>query len=222
MTDSTPREHRLSVSRSARCFSRGGEAAAEAWVVLHGYGQLASRFLRGFESIATPTRLVVAPEGLSRFYLDAGAGRVGASWMTKEDRAHEIEDYLAYLAQVRAALIPPVPLTILGFSQGVATAARWAVAHRARAGAADLLGWLDAGGDPRSDGSRRSGSPTWWVSRRSGRRRPRSRPRRLRTVRRVCRSRSTGSMAATRSGPTCWVGWSDARPSHPSDLTGIN
>ena len=129
MTDSNPREHRLSVARSARCFSRGGEAAAEAWVVLHGYGQLASRFLRGFEAVATPTRLVVAPEGLSRFYLDAGAGagKVGASWMTKEDRLQEIEDYLAYLEQVRAALIPRVPLTILGFSQGVATAARWAV-----------------------------------------------------------------------------------------------
>lgn len=127
MTDANPREHRLSVGRSARCFSRGGEAAAEAWVVLHGYGQLASRFIRGFESIATPTRLVVAPEGLSRFYLDAGAGKVGASWMTREDRLHEIEDCLAYLGQVRAAIIPPVPLTILGFSQGVATAARWAV-----------------------------------------------------------------------------------------------
>lgn len=128
MTDSNPREHRLSVPRSARCFSRGGEAAAEAWVVLHGYGQLASRFLRGFETVATPARLVVAPEGLSRFYLDSGAGKVGASWMTREDRVHEIEDYLAYLEQVRAAIIPPVPLTILGFSQGVATAARWAVA----------------------------------------------------------------------------------------------
>jgi predicted esterase len=128
MTDSDPREHRLSVPRSARCFSRGGEAATEAWVVLHGYGQLASRFLRGFETVATPARLVVAPEGLSRFYLDAGGGKVGASWMTREDRVHEIEDYLAYLEQVRAAIIPPVPLTILGFSQGVATAARWAVA----------------------------------------------------------------------------------------------
>ena len=74
----------------------------------------------------------MAPEGLSRFYLDAGAGKVGASWMTKEDRAHEIEDYLSYLEQVRAAIIPPVPLTILGFSQGVATAARWAVATAPR------------------------------------------------------------------------------------------
>jgi len=123
-----PREHRLTVPRAARAFLLGGEAAAEAWVVLHGYGQLASRFLRGFESLATPARLLVAPEGLSRFYLDAGTGRVGASWMTKEDRAAEMEDYLRYLDKVRTELIPPVPLTVLGFSQGVATAARWAVA----------------------------------------------------------------------------------------------
>jgi len=122
------RSLRLSVSRSARCFALGGESATEAWVVLHGYGQLASRFLAGFAPVATPSRLVVAPEALSRFYLDAGTGRVGASWMTREDRASEIADYLAYLDQVRADLIPPVPLTVLGFSQGVATAARWAVA----------------------------------------------------------------------------------------------
>jgi predicted esterase len=128
MSDATPREHRLPVTRSARAFTRGGEAATEAWVLLHGYGQLASRFLRGFESLAAPSRLLVAPEGLSRFYLEAGAGSVGASWMTKEDRAHEISDYLLYLDQVRALLVPPVPLTVLGFSQGVATAARWAVA----------------------------------------------------------------------------------------------
>ena len=128
MSDSTPREHRLVVSRSARCFSQGGEAAAEAWMAVHGYGQLAARFLRSVELLATPTRLVVAPEGLSRFYLDAGSGKVGASWMTREDRQQEIDDYLAYLEQVRSHLVPPVPLTVLGFSQGVATAARWAVA----------------------------------------------------------------------------------------------
>lgn len=128
MSDSLPQEHRFNVSRSARAFSLGGASAAEAWVVLHGYGQLAARFLRGFGEAASPARLVVAPEGLSRFYLDAGTGKVGASWMTREDRQAEIGDYLAYLEQVRAALVPPVPLTILGFSQGVATAARWAVA----------------------------------------------------------------------------------------------
>ncbi len=128
MSDAAPQEHRFDVSRSARAFTLGGASATDAWVVLHGYGQLAARFLRSFVPLATPARRIVAPEGLSRFYLDAASGRVGASWMTKEDRAREIQDYLAYLEQVRSALVPPVPLTIFGFSQGVATATRWAVA----------------------------------------------------------------------------------------------
>jgi predicted esterase len=127
MSDPTPREHRIAVSRSARCYTAGGEQATEAWVVVHGYGQLAARFLRSVAVLAAPARLVVAPEGLSRFYLDAGAGKVGASWMTREDRQQEIAEYLAYLDQVRSRLVPPVPVTVLGFSQGVATAARWAV-----------------------------------------------------------------------------------------------
>lgn len=130
MTPGTPREHRLDVSRSARVYSLGGEAAREAWVVLHGYGQLAARFLARLGGLATPARLVVAPEALSRFYLDAGTGRVGASWMTKEDREREIEGYLAYLDTVREELLPGLPLTVLGFSQGVATASRWAAASR--------------------------------------------------------------------------------------------
>lgn len=130
MTPTPPREHRLDVTRSARVHSLGGEAAREAWVVLHGYGQLAARFLASLEALATPARLVVAPEALSRFYLEAGTGRVGASWMTKEDREREIEAYLAYLEAVRAALVPELPLTVLGFSQGVATASRWAATTR--------------------------------------------------------------------------------------------
>lgn len=127
----SPREHRLAVRRSARVFTLGGEAATEAWMVLHGYGQLAGRFVRRFERIAGPGRLVVGPEALSRFYRQGGVGIVGASWMTREDREAEIRDYLEYLGQVRATVIPPVPLTLLGFSQGVATAARWAASGTA-------------------------------------------------------------------------------------------
>lgn len=126
MSDLAPREHRLRVARSARVFTLGGASAREAWVLLHGYGRLAERFLRFFQPIATPERLLVAPEGLSRFYLDGGSGKVGASWMTREDREADIADNLAYLEQVRREVVPPVPLTVLGFSQGVATAARWA------------------------------------------------------------------------------------------------
>ena len=133
-------EHRLTVSRSARYYTLGqaGRSLREAWFLCHGYGELAQPFLRRFESLDDGTRLLVAPEGLSRFYLDSSGGRqaarVGASWMTREDRDAEISDYLAYVDAVRdQCLASPthgVTIRILGFSQGAATAARWAAHGR--------------------------------------------------------------------------------------------
>lgn len=105
-------------------------------MVLHGYRQLARFFIERFTSLATRDRRIVAPEGLSRFYLDEAVGphgpehRVGATWMTREDREAEIRDYVRYLDGLHLRLrqdepgTPPVRL-VLGFSQGVHTAARW-------------------------------------------------------------------------------------------------
>jgi predicted esterase len=126
-------EHHLTVPRSARYYTLGepGPAVRQVWIVCHGYGQLAGRFLAHFEPIADASRLIVAPEGLSRFYLESGVHeRVGATWMTREDRLAEIEDYVRYLDALHAALFRQVDrgavqLVVLGFSQGVATAARW-------------------------------------------------------------------------------------------------
>lgn len=102
------------------------------WFVLHGYGQLAARFLRHFAPLDDGTRLIVAPEGLSRFYLteDPAERRVGATWMTKEDRLAEIEDYVRYLDAVyedcmRSINRAQIKITVLGFSQGATTACRW-------------------------------------------------------------------------------------------------
>jgi predicted esterase len=120
------REHRLTVSRSARYFTLGN-GDREVWFVLHGYGQLAARFLTRFEPIDDGTRLIVAPEGLSRFYLTEAPTerRVGASWMTKEDRLAEIDDYVRYLDAVYDEVSRNSKVTLLGFSQGSATACRW-------------------------------------------------------------------------------------------------
>ena len=130
-------EHRLSVRRSARYFTLdpGGEVRA-VWFVLHGYGQLAAYFLRHFQAIQDGHTLVVAPEALSRFYLPDHS-RVGASWMTKEDRETEIDDYLDFLDGVYERIFEredraAVRATLLGFSQGAATASRWGVLGRAR------------------------------------------------------------------------------------------
>ena len=131
-------EHRITVSRSARYFTLG-RAEREAWFVLHGYGQLAVRFLHHFTPLDDGSRLVVAPEGLSRFYLteDPAERRVGASWMTKEDRLAEIEDYVRYLdaiydACVRSMDRAQIKVTLLGFSQGSATACRWLTMGKSR------------------------------------------------------------------------------------------
>jgi len=129
-------ERFIQVRRTARYHVLGQlDAAPEIWIVIHGYGQLARYFLNNFKGLETG-RCFIAPEGLSRFYLDAQHSRVGATWMTREDRLHEIEDHMSYLDDlVTEALkqaIPTATLSVLGFSQGVATASRWAARTRHR------------------------------------------------------------------------------------------
>lgn len=126
-------EHRLTVPRTARYHRLGepGAATRRVWFVCHGYGQLAAYFIRHFAALAAadPGLVVVAPEGLSRFYLHGNGGRVGASWMTSDGRLFEIEDQINFLNQLADNILVDCPadvrVTVLGFSQGTATAGRW-------------------------------------------------------------------------------------------------
>lgn len=126
-----PVGHHLRVTRTARYLTQGEvEGASEIWFVLHGYSQLAATFLRWFESVVEPGRLLVAPEGLSRAYFEErGVRRVGASWMTREDRDAEVDDYVQYLDRLADRMRLGVPgdprIEVHGFSQGAATACRW-------------------------------------------------------------------------------------------------
>ncbi len=126
-----PVTHHLRVGRTARYLTRGElEGASEIWFVLHGYSMLAAGFLSWFDAVALPGRVLVAPEGLSRAYFEEQGGRrVGASWMTREDREAEIEDYLQYLdrlaERIRLSVAGEPRIEVHGFSQGAATAARW-------------------------------------------------------------------------------------------------
>lgn len=132
----TPVAHHLRVPRTARYLTLGEvETASEVWFVLHGYGMLAASFLRWFEPAAGPGRLLVAPEALSRAYFEEqGTRRVGASWMTKEDRDVEIEDYVRYLDLLAEGILGGLAerprVEVHGFSQGTATACRWAAFGR--------------------------------------------------------------------------------------------
>jgi predicted esterase len=130
--------HHLAVSRTARYYTQGttAAAAAEIWFGLHGYGQLAGRFLGHLTPLEDGRRCLVAPEGLSRFYLESGrSAKVGASWMTREDRLEEIADYVRYLDALASDLLRERSgrIVVLGFSQGTATAARWTTQGALRA-----------------------------------------------------------------------------------------
>lgn len=129
--------HTIAVKRTARYSVLGDPSAAHHLFVLHGYGQRAQDFIRPFAAIAQDDRCIIAPEALSRFYTDdlGEHSEVGASWMTKEAREAEIDDYVAYLNDLAATLTDSArstqrdspTRTVLGFSQGAATATRWAV-----------------------------------------------------------------------------------------------
>lgn len=125
-------EHHLTVQRTARYYVLGdpNPETRNIWFCLHGFGQLARYFSRKFTDFADEQTLIVVPEGLSRLYLNNDYQRIGASWLTREDREHEISDFLAYLNTLYDTVLSSrradeFHITLLGFSQGAATACRW-------------------------------------------------------------------------------------------------
>ena len=95
-------ENSISFQFSARFYDNGVAVseAVEVLFALHGQGQLGKFFIKKFEILASKKILVIVPEGLSRYYLDGSGGRVGATWMTSENRLVDIENYLSYLNQI--------------------------------------------------------------------------------------------------------------------------
>ena len=148
-------EIHLKTERTARLATLGtpGPLIRECWLVIHGYRMLARRFIRPFECLAGENTLIVAPEALSRFYLGTDLtkhreAKVGASWMTREDRLAEIADQQYYLDRVwshfQNQLAPDTQFHLLGFSQGTATLWRWL--QHSRPEAASITFWC--GGIP--------------------------------------------------------------------------
>lgn len=124
-------ELRLTFPFQAR-YEKLGNATPETRDIvfaLHGHGQLARFFIDKFNVLDNGKTVIYAPEGLSRYYLEGFTGRVGATWMTREDRETDILNYITYLNTLYAHEKPHWPkdvmIHIIGFSQGAATATRW-------------------------------------------------------------------------------------------------
>ncbi len=114
-------------------------------VGFHGYGENADVHLEQLRRLPGANRWVLcAVQALHPFY--NRAGEVIASWMTREQREHAIEDNIRYAASVVAEVKRELPvsqrLAYLGFSQGAA------MAYRAAAGSGHpCLGVVVLGGD---------------------------------------------------------------------------
>ncbi len=151
--------HNIKVSRTARYATWGeyNENTQQVWFVIHGYGQLAEFFVKKFHFLNPKTHFVIAPEALSRHYLDGFTGKVGAVWMTREDRDAEIEDYLAYLNQLFVSLSEKyrfstqknLQFNLLAFSQGCSTGWRWIVQAKENLGISFQKYILNAGDFPK-------------------------------------------------------------------------
>ena len=122
----------LQIEKKARYFLLGnpGNDTSIVWVVLHGYGMLSEFFIQKFKKLENKNTLILAPEALNRFYIDTNYGRVGASWMTKDERQDDIKENIKYLNSLMDQIIKEIghnrfKINVLGFSQGGATACRW-------------------------------------------------------------------------------------------------
>ncbi|NJN41564.1 MAG: hypothetical protein HC811_04310 [Flammeovirgaceae bacterium] len=120
----------LQFNFSARYYKIGNATTAKKiWFVLHGYGQLAQFFIKKFNVLKEKDVCVIAPEGLSKFYTHRNPDRIGATWMTRENRLMDIDNYITYLDSIyhhEIKVAKEKEVTLLGFSQGAATASRWA------------------------------------------------------------------------------------------------
>lgn len=126
-------EEHLVVPKTARYYTNSpAKKITSVNFVIHGYATLAKNFIEEFYFLDNENTLIVAPEGLSKFY---SRDRPAASWMTKEDRLNEIKDYVYLLDEVyndavKRYDINSSKVNIVGFSQGVHTAVRWFIGSK--------------------------------------------------------------------------------------------
>lgn len=120
----------ITTEKTARYFLVGQKSEKVKTVLFacHGYAQLANEFVNVLKPMTREDLLIVAPEGLHRFYT-RGHESVVASWMTKEERLDDIKDYIAFLDRVHDDVLHDLDnvdrIIVLGFSQGAAAVSRW-------------------------------------------------------------------------------------------------
>ena len=123
------------------------ETAPDLLLALHGYGQMAEKFLATFGRLRNRNLLIIAPQAPHQFYVKLQPKIVGCTWLTQFERDRSIEEFLGHMTtlfehvqnQLRFA---PRRVVVLGFSQGVSMAYRLLCSQRL-----PLAGLIACGGD---------------------------------------------------------------------------
>jgi predicted esterase len=123
-------EHSIVVSVHGRYLVEPPRQAGPAPMLIgfHGYAEPAEAQLERMRAIPGSEQwLIVAPQGLHRFYLRRSQ-QVVASWMTRQNRDELMDDNRRFVQAVVEAVRqeghPASPIVAAGFSQGVAMAFR--------------------------------------------------------------------------------------------------
>lgn len=96
------------------------------WVACHGIAYLSRYFIKYFEVLDADKNFVIAPQAPAKYYQTRAFKYVGASWLTRENKAIEIENVLNYLDAVyEKEKLQDKKVILLGYSQGVSMVMRW-------------------------------------------------------------------------------------------------
>jgi predicted esterase len=109
------------------------EKTKNVWLVFHGMGYLSKYFVRYFSEISKEENYIIAPQAPSKYYQGKDFKHVGASWLTRENTIEETKNVLNYIDAIWKNEKPKketINLIILGYSQGVSIAARWAASRK--------------------------------------------------------------------------------------------
>lgn len=124
-------EVRYQISNTYSTLFEPSKEGKQIWFVCHGLGHLSRYFIKYFSDLDPDRNYIIAPQASAKYYLNTEYNRVGASWLTKERTADEIENVLSYFDRIHEAeSIDPGNLVVLGFSQGVSVALRWIVRRK--------------------------------------------------------------------------------------------
>jgi len=105
------------------------------WLVFHGMGYLTKYFIKYFDELDPKENYIIAPQAPSKYYQDKRFKYVGASWLTKENTLLETQNVLRYIDTVWETECKQwkgrdLELILMGFSQGVSIACRWAASRK--------------------------------------------------------------------------------------------